>query len=163
MTIIRRALKAGAGLFLLAAVLLSAHPPISRALQAAELPLSQLVIKTGEGKQYNFTVELASTPAERETGLMFRTSLAADAGMLFDFKEETAVSFWMKNTLIPLDMFFIDNRGRIVRIAERAVPGSLAPISSGEPVRAVLEVNSGTAARLQIRPGDLVSHPIFEH
>ncbi|HYB09553.1 MAG TPA: DUF192 domain-containing protein [Alphaproteobacteria bacterium] len=132
------------------------------ALHAAELPTSSLTIVTGEGKQLSFTVELANTPAEREMGLMFRSSLAPDAGMLFDFKEPQIVAFWMKNTLIPLDMLFIDKTGRIVRIVERAVPGSLTPISSGEPVLAVLEVNSGTASRLEIHTGDIVDHPIFQ-
>jgi uncharacterized protein len=134
----------------------------SAALHAAELPTSPLTIMTGEGRQSSFTVELATTPAEREKGLMFRTSMAPDAGMLFDFKEPQMVAFWMKNTLIPLDMLFIDKTGRIVRIVERAVPESLTPISSGEPVRAVLEVNSGTASRLEIQPGDVVIHPIFQ-
>lgn len=121
---------------------------------------SEVTIVTGEARHV-FRVEIASTPAERERGLMFRRELAADAGMLFDFQRPQPVSFWMKNTLIPLDMLFVAADGRIVNIAERAVPGSLRPISSAEPVRAVLEVNGGTAHRLGIAPGDRLEHPIF--
>lgn len=130
---------------------------------AAELSTSPLIIKENDGTEHRFTVELANTTAQREKGLMFRKSLAPDAGMLFDFKEPQVVAFWMRNTFIPLDMLFINAKGRIVRIAERVVPLSDAPISSGEPVRAVLELNGGTAARLKLRPGDVVIHPIFEH
>ena len=92
---------------------------------------------------------------------MFRRELAPDAGMLFDFKEVEPVAMWMKDTYLPLDMLFIARDGRIVHIAERTVPFSLATISSGEPVLAVLELNSGTASRLKIKPGDRVIHPIF--
>ncbi|MFI4988400.1 MAG: DUF192 domain-containing protein, partial [Alphaproteobacteria bacterium] len=128
---------------------------------AAELAKSALVIKTADGKEHRFTVELAATDAERGEGLMYRTAMAPDAGMLFDFKESETVAMWMKNTYLPLDMLFIAKDGRIVRIAERMVPLSLTPVASGEPVLAVLELNSGTAARLDIKPGDRVSHPIF--
>jgi uncharacterized membrane protein (UPF0127 family) len=92
---------------------------------------------------------------------MFRQSLAPDAGMLFDFGSPSRAMMWMKNTLIPLDMLFVDAQGRIVNIHERAVPGSLATIAAAAPVRAVIELNGGTAARLQIRPGDRVIFPIF--
>ncbi len=92
---------------------------------------------------------------------MFRQSLAADAGMLFDFKTPSMATMWMKNTLIPLDMLFVDEAGHIVNIAERTVPGSLATIAAAAPVRAVIELNGGTAARLGIRPGDRVVYPIF--
>ncbi len=104
---------------------------------------------------------MAVTPQERSRGLMERRELAADAGMLFDYGNERFVSFWMKNTLIPLDMLFIKSDGRIARIAERTTPLSLVAVPSGEAVRAVLEVNGGTADRLGIAPGDRVVHPIF--
>lgn len=121
---------------------------------------SRLVIVSG-GKHHSFTVEIADTDERRALGLMYRTSLAADAGMLFDFKRDEDVAMWMRNTRIPLDMLFIDRTGRIVNIAERAVPFSEATIPSAAPVRAVLEVNGGTAARLGLKAGDRVIHPIF--
>jgi len=138
--------------------LLFALPEASR---GAELAKSALSITSSDGVQHRFTVELANTKEEREEGLMFRTALAPDAGMLFDFKTVEPVVMWMKDTYLPLDMLFIAKDGRIIRIAERTVPFSLAMISSGEPVLAVLELNGGTAARLHLKPGDRVSHPIF--
>ena len=92
---------------------------------------------------------------------MFRENLAADAGMLFDFGSSEKVAMWMKNTLIPLDMLFIKPGGIIANIASGTTPLSLAPVPSNGPVRGVLELKAGTAARLGIRPGDRVLHPIF--
>lgn len=109
-----------------------------------------------------FTIEIADTEPEREKGLMFRKNLPDGRGMLFDFKREQDVSFWMKNTYIPLDMFFIQGNGRILRIAENAKPLSTDLIPSEGPVLAVLEVSGGTAHRLGIRPGDRVAYPIFK-
>ena len=129
-----------------------------RGAQAAEPDRLWIVTESG---RYAFTVEVAATVAERARGLMFRRRLAPDAGMLFDYGDEQQVAMWMKNTFIPLDMLFIAGDGRIVNFAERTVPQSLAPIASAGPVRAVLEVNAGTVARLRIRPGDRVEHPIF--
>ena len=120
----------------------------------------ELEIVVGE-ERYAFKIEMAITPAQRSRGLMNRRELAPDAGMLFDYGESRYVSFWMKDTLIPLDMIFIRSDGRIARIAKRTVPLSLAAVPSGEPVRAVLEVIGGTADRLGIGPGDTVIHPIF--
>jgi uncharacterized protein len=116
---------------------------------------SPLTIDTAKGAQH-FTVELATTPAQMELGLMYRQSLPADAGMLFVYPSEQTVAFWMKNTLIPLDMLFIGADGRIRHIEERAVPLTETPISSVYPVKAVLEVNGGTVERLDIHPGDVV-------
>jgi uncharacterized membrane protein (UPF0127 family) len=130
------------------------------AAQLERFPTAALTIMSASGA-HKFTVEVATTPAQLEQGLMFRQSLAPDAGMLFDFKAPQPVMMWMKNTLIPLDMLFVDAQGRIVNIHERAVPGSLATIESAAPVRAVIELNGGTAARLGIRPGDRVVFPIF--
>src|SRR5262249_60271161 len=104
------------------------------------LKTASLVI-VGGGGSHRFTVELAETPAEMQQGLMFRPSLAPDAGMLFDFKEPTSATMWMRNTLIPLDMLFVDGNGRIVNIAERTVPQSDAVIAAAAPVRAVIELN----------------------
>lgn len=128
---------------------------------AAELGELRIEPVGRSGKQHVFKVESAQTPEMRALGLMFRRDLAADAGMLFDFGQAQPVSMWMKNTLIPLDMLFIDADGRIVNIAERTVPGSLAGISSQGPVRFVLELNGGTAARLGLRAGDRVRHALI--
>jgi len=125
-----------------------------------QFPTSELTIISATGP-HRFKVELAKTPAQMTQGLMFRTSLAPDAGMLFDYQQPTAATMWMRNTLIPLDMLFVDAQGRIVNIHERAVPQSLDVIAAAEPVRAVIELNGGTAARLGIEPGDRVIHPIF--
>ncbi len=122
--------------------------------------LSTLEIITASGV-HAFSVELATTEAERERGLMFRKELPEGHGMLFDFHQEQPVSFWMHNTYIPLDMIFIRGDGRILRIAENAQPMSDRLIPSGGPVRAVLEVIGGTAGRLGIAPGDRVISPIF--
>jgi hypothetical protein len=121
---------------------------------------SSLVIETATGPR-RFDVELALTAAQQEQGLMFRAKLAPDAGMLFDFGDTAPRGFWMKNTLIPLDMLFIGADGRIVDIHERAVPLSEAVILSAVPARAVLELNGGTVTRLGIKVGDLVSYKGF--
>jgi len=132
---------------------------------AAELQTfqkSKLVIETGKGR-FPFEIELALTPPQMMQGLMFRRELAADAGMLFDYREPQTISMWMKNTLIPLDMVFIGMDGTVVDVHERAVPGSLATIASRVPARAVLELNGGTVARLGIKPGDVVHHAFFNN
>lgn len=125
------------------------------------LPRDELVIRTADGQSHLFRVELASTPEERARGLMFRRTLAADAGMIFDYGHETRIAMWMKNTYIPLDMLFIDSQGVIRHIRENAVPHDETPIPSTVPVQAVLELNGGTAARLGIAPNDRVTHRIF--
>ncbi len=123
--------------------------------------LRTLEIISGTGVHV-FTVEVADTEPAREKGLMFRKNLPAGQGMLFDFQREQEVSFWMKNTYIPLDMIFIQGDGRILRIAENTEPLSTTLIPSEGPVLAVLEVAGGTAHRLGIAPGDRVAFPIFE-
>jgi len=117
-----------------------------------------LIVHAG-GSAYKFEVELATTPAEREQGLMFRKTLAANAGMLFLYPDEQQVAFWMKNTLIPLDMLFLKADGSIARIAHDAVPLDETPIPSDAAVKAVLEVNGGTAQALGIKEGDKVDYP----
>lgn len=92
---------------------------------------------------------------------MFRRSMPADTGMLFDYKRPQIITMWMRNTLLPLDMIFIAADGKIINIAQRTVPGSLDTIPSHGPALAVLEVNGGTASRLKIKSGDTVIHPIF--
>lgn len=121
-----------------------------------------LVLRTADGTEREFDIELALTPQQQAQGLMYRQSLAADAGMLFVYRPARAVSMWMKNTVIPLDMLFIAEDGEIVKIVERTVPFSLTTIPSDRRVLAVLEINGGTADRLGIRPGDRVVHPAFE-
>jgi uncharacterized membrane protein (UPF0127 family) len=147
-------------LFLLLLLLLPALAPDFAGAELARFPTAVLTIVTGGGP-HKFTVEVATAPAQMEQGLMFRRSLAPDAGMLFDYQVPSMATMWMKNTLIPLDMLFVDARGHIVNIHERAVPGSLATLGASAPVRAVIELNGGTASRLGIRPGDRVIFPIF--
>jgi len=124
------------------------------------LPMAQITINTSSGSN-DFMVEVASDPASQQRGLMFRRKLAPDAGMLFDFHKATSLSFWMKNTILPLDMIFIRSDGTISSIASNTVPFSTAPIPSSEPVRAVLEINAGRAHELGIHAGDRVRAAIF--
>lgn len=119
-----------------------------------------LEIVTKNGVQV-FSVEMATTEEEKQTGLMYRKELADGKGMLFDFNPEQEVSMWMKNTYVSLDMIFIRADGRILRIAENTEPMSTKIISSRGPARAVLEVVAGTAQKYGIRPGDRVGHPLF--
>ncbi len=107
--------------------------------------------KSGDRK---FVVEVVRTPEEQAQGLMFRQSLAADRGMIFPHEPPREASFWMKNTLIPLDMIFIRPDGTIARIEANTVPLSLEPVSSGEPVGAVLEIAGGGAAQLGVAAKD---------
>ncbi len=127
---------------------------------ALALERSRLVIVAPSGR-HAFDVEIAATAADRERGLMFRRNLAPDAGMLFDYGAPTRVSMWMKNTYIPLDMLYVADDGRIIHIVERTIPHSLTPLSAARPVRAVLELNAGTAARLELRLGDTILHTTF--
>jgi uncharacterized protein len=121
-----------------------------------------LAIVTQGGQRHAFRVEVARNDADRAQGLMYRRSMPADHGMLFDFGKVEPVAMWMQNTYVPLDMFFIRPDGTIARIAQNTEPLSTRTIPSGEPVLAVLELVAGSAARLGIRPGDRVEHPIFK-
>ena len=122
--------------------------------------LEPLDLVTAKGRVH-FSVEVMRNDAERAKGLMFRRFLPDDRGMLFDFGGEAPVMMWMKNTILPLDMIFIAKGGEIVTIAENTEPMSERVIPSGGPVLSVLEVNAGTAARLGLKPGDKVVHPLF--
>ncbi len=136
--------------------------PLARAA-TPDTPAAQLEpleIATASGVVV-LEVEVARTESQRETGLMYRKSLGERYGMLFDFKVDQPVYMWMKNTLIPLDMLFIRADGSIARIAAMTTPLSTEVISSGEPVRAVLEIAGGAARKLGIVPGDKVAHPIL--
>ena len=121
---------------------------------------SELSVLSAEHK-YNFTVEVADTDEQRARGLMFRRKMSPQYGMLFLFKYNQMVTMWMKNTFIPLDILFIDPKGRIVHIAKSTVPHSLDVISSHEPVVSALELNAGVTDHLNIRVGDKVEHPFF--
>lgn len=125
---------------------------------AADVQSLEIVSKSGV---HVFSVEMATTEQERETGLMYRKELAEGRGMLFDFSPQQQVSMWMKNTFIPLDMIFIRADGRILRIAENTEPQSERIISSGGLTKGVLEVIGGTARKYGIAPGDKVAHPLF--
>lgn len=103
-----------------------------------------------------FTVEIARSGAEQQTGLMNRPTLAPDRGMIFPYDPPQPVAFWMRNTLIPLDMIFVRADGTIARIAANTVPLSLEQVPAGEPVGAVLEIAGGRAAALGLAPGDRV-------
>jgi hypothetical protein len=134
------------------------------ACQAAERPalsenglaLIPLTITTAQGKTHRFSVEVAASEAQQERGLMFRATLAPDAGMIFPMSPPRYASFWMKNTIIPLDMIFIRPDGSIARIAAKTTPFSLLPVDSGEPVAAVLELAGGRSAALGLAEGDKV-------
>jgi uncharacterized protein len=125
------------------------------------LPQEPLTITDDNGKPHAFKVEMATTPQEQETGLMFRTAVPATGGMLFIFPTVQPEPFWMKNTLVPLDMVFINPDGTIRAIAENTVPESLAPVDSGGPVSAVLELQGGITATDNISVGDRVTAPQF--
>lgn len=139
--------------FVLFVLLLAAGPVHPAGKQTLEI--------VSKGGVHVFSIELASTDAERAQGLMYRKELPQGQGMLFDFQREQEVSMWMQNTYISLDMLFIRADGRILRIAENTKPLSTRIISSGGPVRGVLEVIGGTARKLGLAPGDRVAHPIF--
>jgi len=124
------------------------------------LAVTTLTIDSDHGPQ-KFTVEVAADSQSQEYGLMNRKILAPNAGMLFDFRQPQCVSFWMKNTVLPLDMIFIRADGTISSIAANAVPFSTTTIPSAEPVRAVLEINGGRAAALGIQTGEKVHTAIF--
>jgi uncharacterized membrane protein (UPF0127 family) len=144
-------------IIMMAAAILLCGLVASRAQAASVQPLE---IVTKSGVQV-FSVEIATTEQEKETGLMYRKELADGRGMLFDFSPEQQVSMWMKNTFISLDMIFIRADGRILRIAENTEPQSTAIIASQGLVKGVLEVIAGTAKKYGIAPGDRVGHPLF--
>ncbi len=144
----------------LAALAFGGAPAVARAQGRVNWESAELWIEGG-GRRHRFTVEIADTDERRQVGLMHRRQLAPDAGMLFDFKRDQVVAMWMRNTLIPLDMLFITRDGEVLNIAERTVPLSEVSVYSAGPVRAVLEVAGGTSARLGLKPGDRVIHPLF--
>jgi uncharacterized protein len=126
-----------------------------------ELPKEKLVIITRDGVRHEFNVEMALTPQQQTVGLMFRPTVAPDGGMLFDWVTPHSSQMWMRNTISPLDMVFINADGTIRSIVENTVPESLAVIDSRGPVRATLELAAGTTAKLNILVGDKVEQRIF--
>lgn len=112
-----------------------------------------LTFHTAKGS-FAFSVEIADTDAAREKGLMFRTELAPDAGMIFDFRQTQPVYFWMQNTLIPLDMVFVSAEGVVAGVHSDAQPMDRTIIPSPAPVRFVVEVAGGRAAAIGLAPGD---------
>jgi len=143
-----------------AAVALLVLAPVGRAQQSplTDFKRDALTIKSADGV-HNFQIEVATDDAHREQGLMFRHSMAPDAGMLFIYDKSQPVAMWMKNTDLPLDMLFIAADGHIVNIRQRAVPYSTEVIPSAGPVKEVLELNGGTVSRLGIKSGDKVIAP----
>jgi uncharacterized membrane protein (UPF0127 family) len=134
----------------------------SEACAAAALPVTTITVDGAKGSN-PFKVEIAGDSASQEKGLMYRKTLAPNAGMLFDFHTTVMTSFWMKNTVLPLDIIFVRSDGTISSIAANAVPFSEAAIPSTEPIRAVLEINAGRARQLGIEPGDKVHAAIFHN
>ena len=140
-------------------VLAQSPPPLNPAL-AQNLPFEPLSIRTLTA-QHEFQVEVARTSAQKTTGLMHRSYMADDRGMLFDFTPLNRVAMWMKFTYIPLDMLFIDGAGKVVGLAENAIPHDETPLAAEQPIAAVLELTAGSVERLGIRIGDQVNHPLF--
>jgi hypothetical protein len=128
-----------------------------------QLPKETLTIVTHDGKQHVFHVEMATTPAQQTIGEMFRTSVPEDGGMLFNWGFPHESQMWMRNTLVSLDMVFINPDGTIRAIAESTTPRSLAPIDSRGPVIATLELAAGVTEKLDIRVGDTVKQKIFHN
>ncbi|MEM0923387.1 MAG: DUF192 domain-containing protein [Pseudomonadota bacterium] len=150
----------GAGLVLLALAGMVWAVLVAQAT-ARECRADRVELISGS-REVGFDVELAITPEEQARGLMFRPSLAREAGMLFLMDPPRPAHFWMRNTMISLDLLFIDRSGRVVNIAAKAVPYSQTPLRSQGPVRAVLEINGGLAAELGIGPGSQAVHPAFD-
>lgn len=145
--------------FLVVAALVNPLPAVAQ--QGIAFDQTEIAIETKSGGSHRFKVELAESDAQKSRGLMFRRQMAADAGMLFLHKRNRVVTMWMANTYLPLDMLFIEADGRIARIAANTIPQSRDTISSRKRVRAVLELNAGTARRLGISVGDRIVYERF--
>jgi uncharacterized membrane protein (UPF0127 family) len=149
---------------LFAVLLATTLPVAAQTTQLEDLdsfPRGKLEIGLNAKKRLKFEIWLADTPARQSQGLMFVRSLPALRGMLFVHESPRPVGMWMKNTFIPLDMLFIDAKGRIQQIVENTTPHSLDVIRSNLPALAVLEIAGGEARRLGIKPGQQVNHPAF--
>ncbi|MFW2541940.1 DUF192 domain-containing protein [Primorskyibacter sp. 2E107] len=131
------------------------------AAQAGGLCSADAVWLRGEFGTVRFSVDVADDDAERARGLMYVDSMPSSRGMLFAYDDAKPVAFWMKNTLIPLDMIFADAAGVVTKVHTRAIPGDLTPIPSEDPAQFVLEINGGLAAQMGIKPGAEMRHPII--
>ncbi|MCB1555995.1 MAG: DUF192 domain-containing protein [Alphaproteobacteria bacterium] len=136
------------------------HPPRPAEVQPV-LAMEPVLVETKDGRRYVFMAEMAVTPAQWQAGLMFRDSLSDDQAMLFVFRGEKERGFWMKNTLIPLDMLFIRADGTIHHIHENAIPHDETTVRSNGPALAVLEIKGGLSERLGLRTGDVIHHGAF--
>lgn len=141
-------------------LLIAAAPAVVTA--PAATPAEEVVVETAAGKKEKFSVEVVRDEKARNRGLMFRHEMADGHGMLFDYDPPQQISFWMKNTFIPLDIIFVGADGRIINIAEKTTPLSLERLHADGKARGVLEINGGLSAKLGIKAGDKVRHPIFE-
>ena len=148
--------------FVLAAMALVPFAAAAQTAAQPELAKEKLTIVTADGARHDLNVEMAVTPEQQTVGLMFRKTVPPDGGMLFDWGAPRDSTMWMRNTVAPLDMLFIDPDGRIRHIAENTVPESLAMIGSGGAVRATLELAAGAVRRLGIHVGDKIEQRIFK-
>jgi len=131
-------------------------------MELSSFPRSTLTIHSASSPDAHvFRIWLADTPPRQQQGLMYVRDLPAEEGMLFVDRQVRVWGMWMKNTFIPLDMVFIDARGRVAAIFERTLPQSLQTLSHPKPVKGVLELRGGETARRGIRVGDRVDHPVF--
>lgn len=135
--------------------------PIDSPVHARQPMRTDRIVLVTTGGEKPIEIEVAESIEEKSLGLMFRSSLADDKGMLFPYQGAQEITMWMKNTYISLDMIFIRADGRILRIAENTEPESTKIISSGGLARGVLELPAGSAQKYGIAPGDRVSHPLF--
>ncbi|CAN7271213.1 DUF192 domain-containing protein [Rhizobium rhizogenes] len=145
-------------LFLVCGVVSTSSAAQTATEQTVKFDSEPLSIKTTKGETHKFTVELALTEPQLEFGLMYRDTMPADHGMLFDFGTSRPVMMWMKNTKLSLDMLFLDRNGVITHIQENAVPYSEAIISSGGPVAYVIELNGGVVKKLGLAVDDKVTN-----
>ncbi len=142
-------------------IILSAFLVLTPSLSHAACEPGRAEVR-GDFGAASFAVEIADDAAERAQGLMNRSSMPMGQGVLFVYERPQPVSFWMRNTLIPLDMIFVDQSGRVTRVHEEAVPLDETPIPGGDDVLVVLEINGGLAERIGIEEGDEMRHPAFD-
>lgn len=160
------ALSAVLAMFLMASPVGAQSPiiaPAPQIIQAEPFIHDEIVIESQSGPSHIFKIELALTPRQQAKGMMGRTFMQDDTGMLFVFNSIAIRSFWMKNTLIPLDMIFVARDGTINQVHDSAVPHNLTPVKSDAPAYAVLELRGGVSAELGIKKGDKINHAFFKH